>query len=218
VTRLLVLRPEPGASETAARAKRLGLEPIVAPIFTVRALAWAPPDPAGIDAVLLTSANAARLGGSGLERLRHLPCYAVGEATGAAARAAGFDDVKTGDSDGAAAVSLARNDGMCRLLHICGREHNQLVTPGVEVTPVVAYAADPVSPLPKRAAEAVGQRALVLLHSARAASLFATLVDGAGIPRGAVRLASISAAAAEAAGSGWREIATAAQPRDEALL
>ena len=62
---VLVLRPEPGAGETAARARALGLEPIVAPLFAVRPIAWAAPDPAAYDAVMLTSANAARHGGDG---------------------------------------------------------------------------------------------------------------------------------------------------------
>ena len=57
---MLILRPQPGADETAARARTLGLEPVVAPLFTIRPLAWEPPDPAEFDAVLLTSANAAR--------------------------------------------------------------------------------------------------------------------------------------------------------------
>ncbi len=43
--RLLVLRPQPGADETAARARALGLEPVVAPLFSVRPLHWTPPDP-----------------------------------------------------------------------------------------------------------------------------------------------------------------------------
>ena len=58
--KILVLRPQPGADETAARARALGLELVVAPLFAVAPLAWTPPDPAGFDAVMLTSASAAR--------------------------------------------------------------------------------------------------------------------------------------------------------------
>ena len=46
--KVLILRPQPGADETAARARALGLEPLVAPLFTVRPLAWTPPDPAAL--------------------------------------------------------------------------------------------------------------------------------------------------------------------------
>ena len=60
--------------------------------------------------------------------------------------------------------------------------------------------------------------ALVLLHSPRAARLFAELVDGAELARDAVRIAAISPAALAAAGPGWRLAAAAARPRDDALL
>ena len=62
---VLILRPEPGAGRTAERARKLGLVPVVAPLFAIRALPWTPPDAAGFDAVMLTSANAAREAGGG---------------------------------------------------------------------------------------------------------------------------------------------------------
>jgi len=204
--KVLILRPEPGAGETAARARALGLEPIVAPLFTVRPLAWSPPDPAGFDAILLTSANAARLGGDGMTPFLGLPCYAVGERTGEAARGAGFADVRIGPSDGAALLDLVHGDGAKALLHLGGRDHVPLA--GVVHLPV--YAADPSGALPAGAEEA-----LALLHSPRAAARLAEL---AGARRNGFRIAAISAAAAAAAGPGWRSVAIAAAPRDQALL
>ena len=75
---VLILRPQPGADETAARARALGLDPVVAPLFTVRPLAWQAPNPADFDAVMLTSANAARFGGDALTPFLGLPCYCGG--------------------------------------------------------------------------------------------------------------------------------------------
>src|SRR5436190_2126779 len=80
----------------------MGLDPVVAPLFTIRPIAWTPPAPAGFGAVLLTSANAARLAGGGMTPFLSLPCYAVGERTAAAAREAGFRDIRTGPGDGEA--------------------------------------------------------------------------------------------------------------------
>ena len=197
--RILVLRPEPGASETAARARKLGLEPVVAPLFTVRALPWEAPDPTAFDAVLLTSANAARHGGDELARLTVLPCYAVGEATAQAARAAGFENVAAGAAD-----------GLKRVLHLCGRDHVALAAAGVSVQRRIVYAADAVEVLPP---EAAGD-AVAMLHSPRAGRMFAALVPD----RSRVSIAAISANAAEAAGEGWRRKAVAAEPRDQALL
>jgi uroporphyrinogen-III synthase len=55
---------------------------------------------------------------------------------------------------------------------------------------------------------------VVLVHSPRAGRRLAELVES----RGSIAIAAISKAAADAAGSGWAEIAIADQPSDEALL
>jgi uroporphyrinogen-III synthase len=204
--KVLILRPEPGAGETAARARAMGLEPIVAPLFTVRARAWPPPDPSRFDAVLLTSANAARHGGGGMTPFLGLPCYAVGESTARAARDAGFAEVHIGPSDAAALLALAEQDGAGSLLHLCGQDHVDLD----HVTSVPVYAAESSGALPPDV-----EQTLVLLHSPRAAARFAVL---AGNRRGAIRLAAISAETAAVAGAGWRSVDVAAAPRDQALL
>jgi uroporphyrinogen-III synthase len=211
---VLILRPQPGAEESAARASALGLDPVTAPLFEIRPLSWRAPDPAAFDALLLTSAQAARLAGPGLAAFAALPCYAVGEATASAARQAGLGRVRVGPGDGAAALGLAAADGARAILHLCGREHVPLDDPRLEIERRAVYAADAVAALPEAAAAALARGALALLHSARAASTLAALVR----ERSRIRLAVISAAAAEAAGEGWAAKAVAAMPRDEALL
>jgi len=210
VNRVLVLRPEPGAGETAARAAALGLDPIVAPLFVVVPVAWSPP-PGSFDAILFTSANAPRLAGAAMADVR---CYAVGEATAAAARAAGFADVRTGPSDGAATAALMAADGVRRALHLCGRDHVAVGATGVEIERRIVYAAEAEPRLPPAARTALADGALVLLHSARAAAAFAALAGA----RPDIGLAAISPAAAAAAGGGWASLSVAAAPRDEALL
>jgi len=206
--KVAILRPRPGADETAARARALGLDPLVAPLFTLAPIPWTPPDPLLFDAVLLTSANAPRLGGDGLTSFLALPCYAVGERTAEAASQTGFADIRTGPSDGAALARLAASQGINCAVHLCGRDRIALGPPVALEIPV--YATEPVARLPARVADA-----LVLLHSPRAAGLFARL---AGAGRGEIRIAAISRAAAEAAGSGWKSADVAAAPRDQALL
>jgi uroporphyrinogen-III synthase len=203
--KLLIVRPQPGADETAARARAMGLQPVVAPLFETRPLGWTPPDSAGFDAVLLTSANGARLGGEGLRRFLDLPCYAVGARTAEAARDAGFTDVRTGPSDGAALAALAGRDGAASLLHLGGRDHVAIGG----ATHIAVYASEPSGALPAALGAAV-----VLLHSARAAARFAALAAD----RGAIVIAAISAEVADAAGVGWKAVRVAAAPRDEALL
>lgn len=207
---LLILRPEPGAGETAARARALGLDTLVAPLFEIRPLAWDPPDPAAFDAMLLTSANAARHAGPALDQFLGLTCWAVGDATAAAAREAGFRDVRTGPGDGAALVGAASAAGVRNVLHLHGRDHVPLPREGLNIEARAVYAAEPVSALP----EALPAEAVALIHSPRSGALFAALVP----QRQGIALAAISPAAAAAVGAGWAEVAVASMPRDEALL
>lgn len=215
---ILVLRPEPGASETAARAREMGLDAVVAPLFVVSQLAWHPPDPARFDAILLTSANAARHGGEGLGRFAALPCYAVGEATAAAAAKAGFESVEAGATDGGAVLAEMAAGGVRRVLHLCGRDRIALEHCELAIEAHAVYAAEAVEALPDEAGAALSDGVIALIHSPRAGAVFGRLVDDAGLPRSAIRLAAISSAAATSAGAGWGRVAAAPSPTDEALL
>jgi uroporphyrinogen-III synthase len=216
--KLLVLRPQPGAAGTARRALQKGLEPVEAPLFVIRPLDWRGPDADEVEAVLLTSANAARHGGSRLEAYISLPCYAVGEATATAAREAGFTDVRVGDNDAVEIVDRLIRDGIIQALHLCGRDHVEIEHPGVTLTRRCVYAAEAVPELPLTAAETLREDALVLLHSPRAGRRFGQLVDQAGLARDRIGIAAISEAAAAAAGDGWKRRETAPRPSDDALL
>lgn len=218
VTLLVILRPEPGASRTAAAAAAMGLQPVAAPIFRLEPLPWRVPAHA-FDAVVMTSGNAARLGGAGIAAFTALPCYAVGDTTATEARKAGFSDVRTGASDGAALVRQIEADGITCALHLCGREHKCLEAIAVTILSQPVYAAEANDVLSGQAITALAAgKALVLIHSPRAGALFAVLSDRSGVPRDHVRIAAISRAAADAAGPGWQAIGIAAKPRDEALL
>ncbi len=208
---LLVLRPEPGASATARAARAMGLEAIVAPLFTVRALDWHLPDHRP-EAVLMTSANAARLAGPALASLLSLPLYAVGEATAAAARAAGFTRIATGKDGVDAIVARAAADGVGHMLHLAGREHRTPAAGPLTIEQRLVYAADPVDRLPEQVARALPD-VVALLHSPRAAILLAMLVEP-----NTMRIAAISDATRNAAGEGWRAVAVAARPTDASLL
>ena len=213
--RVLILRPQPGADETAARARTLGLDPVVTPLFVVRPHAWQAPDPTDFDAVMLTSANAARLGGDALTPFLAMPCYAVGEATAAAAREAGFRDIRTGSGDGAALVGMMAAAGVRDVFHPCGEDRRELDPAGLHILDTPVYSADAIDRLSPQTETALDEGALVLLHSPRAAALFSRLRRTG---RDQVRLAAISDAAAEEAGDGWSAISIAALPRDQALL
>jgi uroporphyrinogen-III synthase len=212
---VLILRPQPGADETAVRAQARGLEPVVAPLFTVRPLAWAPAPADAFDAILFTSANAPRHGGDRLAAYRDLPCYVVGEASALAAAEGGFGHVRTGPSDGAAVVEMMARDGIRRAFHPTSPEAGPLPAAGVEIVDAAVYTSEPESRLSDVAVAAVHAGAIVLLHSPRAAEVFAERI---GERRAQTRIAAISDAAAAAAGTGWAGVGVALEPRDEALL
>ena len=210
---VVVLRPEPGNTRTATALRALGLEVRQVPLFAVVPVDWTPPDPAGFDGLLLTSANAVRHGGAGLDAFKRLPVVAVGAATAAAASEAGFAVAVTGGEDARAVVAEARDRGFARLLHLAGRERAP-TEDGVEA--ITVYASDAAS-VPADVARSF-EDAVVLVHSARAAARLAELVDGAGADRSRTALVAISRAVGDAAGTGWADLAIAPEPSDSAVV
>jgi uroporphyrinogen-III synthase len=200
---LIILRPEPGASRSAARAEALGLKPRLMPLFVVVPVEWTAPDPADYDGLILTSANAVRYGGEELQKLKALPVYAVGEATAALAREAGFDVIHIGDG-GSAGMRLPSDK---RLLHLTGHNHVELGTAAT----IPTYDARAVDPPPNMAGVA---GCVIAVHSPRAGRKLAKLVAD----RSGIVIAAISEAAADACGSGWQSVHAASEPNDAALL
>lgn len=206
--RVLVLRPEPGASATLRRARELGLNAISMPLFEVAPMTWTAPDPTQLDGLLLTSANAIRHGGSQLALLRSLKVYAVGEATAEAARQAGFDVVITGDG-GVDRLLASMKPGL-RLVHLSGEDRRDQEQPKQQITATAVYRSKAIEN--PDLTEVVD--CIALIHSPRAGARFAELVRD----RKSIIVAAVSAAAAQAAGEGWERVEAAAQPNDGALL
>ena len=208
MTRVLVLRPEPGASATVDRARKLGLDAVAVPLFEIEPIDWYAPDPAGFDGLLFTSANAIRFGGEGLLGLRGLKAYAVGDATAEAARDSGFDVAATGD-DGVDRL-LGSIEADLKLLHLCGADRREAKDARQEIVPVVVYRSKAIEvPNMPESTDFVA-----LLHSPRVAARLAELVPD----RANMSIAAISMNTADAAGDGWKAVEVAEKPTDEALL
>ena len=205
--RVIVLRPEPGASETVRRAQALGLKASSVPLFQVEPVEWTAPDAGGFDALLLTSANAVRHGGAGLQELRGLPVYAVGEATADAARDAGFEIRSAGESGVERLLESIAPD--LRLVHLCGEHRKASNSAAHGITAIPVYRAVECDV----ALDGI-ENTVALIHSPRAGRRLAELVGN----RSSIAIAAISQAAAEAAGDGWRSVGAAERPTDAALL
>jgi uroporphyrinogen-III synthase len=206
--RVLVLRPEPGASATVAKARERGLDAFAVPLFEIESIEWSAQEPNQFDGLLLTSANAVRSAGERLSELRSLPVYAVGEATAEAAREVGFDIAATGNAG--VGRLLASIDPVLKLLHLCGEDRRVVSASNQQITPIVVYRSKPIVDPDL----SVARNAVALIHSPRSGHRFADLADN----RGSIVIAAISEAAADAVGGGWMTIEVATSPNDDALL
>ena len=215
MSRILILRPQPGADRTAERARQLGLSPVVHPLFAPETLDWPAPPAQDFDALLLTSANGARCAGPALKAYHALPTYAVGQATADALHAAGWDDVAAGDADGSAIAARIARDGHRRVLHIAGTTVAPIEAGPLAITRIAVYhmAALPSDPALIAAAT---QGAILLVHSPRAGKQLAAQMPQA--RRGALHLIAISANVLAACGDGWASAACPPRPDDDEML
>ena len=204
---LLLLRPEPGLSESRCRAEESGLDVIARPLFRVEPVEWNTPDPSNYDALLLTSANSVRQAGRGLDRLCDLPAYAVGTATAKAAEVAGLQLAGDGHSD--IEGLLARIPCSAKLLHLAGEDRREVdAIQSIDRVTVYRSAMIDDPDLPPL------DGLVAAIHSPRAGARLAELAPD----RARTAIAAISSAAAEACGPGWERVEAAAQPDDMSLL
>ncbi|MBU2341423.1 MAG: uroporphyrinogen-III synthase, partial [Alphaproteobacteria bacterium] len=126
--RLFVFRPEPGWGASAEAARERGLQVAGHPLSRIEPVAWAVPNPGTFDAILAGSANVFRHGGEGLDRLRGLPVFAVGETTAAMAREAGFAVERVG-AGGLQTLLDGMPRGLTKLLRLCGENRVPLAPP-----------------------------------------------------------------------------------------
>lgn len=120
---VLITRPEPSASMTAAKLVALGFSPVSLPVSRTVAVPFYIGDQA-FDALAVTSANAFRhVPSENLESLKALPLFAVGEGTARAAQEAGFQTVIEGGGDAVRlAATIAKHlPENARLLYLAGR-------------------------------------------------------------------------------------------------
>ena len=230
---VLITRPEPGANETAALIRALGLEPVLAPLMRVKLLAMRLPSPGTIQAILATSANAiAGLAATPANELdRSHPLLAVGDATAERARAAGFTATESasGNAKDLTALTCRRlQPGGAPLLLACGRGHGlplaeALRQQGFKVLRRLAYATVPLQTLPELAIDALRADKLraALFFSAETAHLFVSLTRRAGLEnsvRNVAALAISPPAGVALSALQWGDLSIAARPNQDELL
>ena len=228
--RIAVTRPEGAGGGFAAELAARGHEAVSAPLLDIHSLAAKLPELSGFQAVLLTSANALLdCGPESLAAARGV--FAVGEATAAAARAAGARRVMPAEGDGeslAALVARACDPADGPLLYLCGRVRRVdlagiLRRAGFRVTELESYEARFPAALPEilRTRLETDDLDAVSFFSPRTAESFVRLLGKTGLETACARLTALclsAAVAAELENLAWRRVAVADTPSQEALL
>ncbi|ODA92015.1 uroporphyrinogen III synthase [Mesorhizobium sp. SEMIA 3007] len=227
--RVLVTRPEPGASRTARRLQETGFQPVVLPLTETVAL---PADTGFVtgDAVAVTSANAVRHASREvIASLAALPCHAVGARTAEAARTMGFSSVieGSGDAEALADAIAAALPGKA-ITYLCGRVRfpmfeQRLEAAGVRVRAVETYDTLPVPYSDETILALLSGQSVdaVLLYSAKAAVAMQALSKRPALQEAfeKIQVFALSARIAAAFGDGaGKTIHIAARPDEEALL
>jgi uroporphyrinogen-III synthase len=222
---VLVTRPEPGGSATAAVLRTAGHIPVLAPCLDIEAVPVTLPS--GCDAIVVASAQAL----PGLpDAWRAIPLFAVGDATAARARAMGFITVESAAGTArelAALVTRTLKPGASIILP-CGETHSldlaaALRDAGFRVSRRVVYRSRPADHLTSAASAALAAGAVdrVMIFSPATARNFARLIDHADLAaslRRAIAIVISPAAAAPLARLPFHAVRAAISPDQDHML
>ena len=234
---ILVTRPLPDGEATASALRAKGFEVLLAPMLRFEPVAFQDDGEVSYGAVVVTSANALRGIGTRLQNspLLKLPLFAVGEHTAAAARAAGFANVISADSDAEglrerilASVKARALKKTSRLLYLAGADLSrdlpgELGARGFTVVTQTTYRMAPDADLPEESRKAFATDAVeaVLHYSRRSARAFIEAIRAAGVEVSALALpqyclsAGIATVLREA---GAVRVVVAASPDEDAVV
>jgi uroporphyrinogen-III synthase len=228
--RVLITRPEEDATALAKQLAFLGIAALIEPLLEICFLPHPPLDLAGVQALLMTSANGVRAFANICER-RDLPVLAVGEATARVAREAGFADVESAAGNVFDLAELVRQrcyPAAGPLLHaagtaVAGDLAAMLAGDGFVVRREVLYEARTSRRLSEQTIEQLraGKLDGVVMFSPRTAAVFVDLLAAAQLRSVCTRLIAFCLSWAVAhviEREAWQRVAVAARPDQEALI
>ena len=225
---VLITRPREQALELGRQLAERGDTALIEPLLTIERVPGVTPQLEGVQALVMTSANAAPALSA---PAKQLPLFAVGDATARAARRAGCSAVVSAAGSGADLARLVAQ--RCRpergaILHLSGEDvrpglAEELAAAGFALRRQVVYRAVAARALSPAAVEALRRRQVeaVLLFSPRTAQTFVELIARHGLRHHLAATAAICLSAAVAQPCReliWRAIHLAAGPQLGALL
>jgi len=226
--RVLVTRPQPAGSETAAKLASRGYEPVLLPLSRTVALSFALPV-GPFAALTVTSANAFHhIDTERLKPFLGLPLFAVGQGTAQAAQKAGFGHVIDGGGDAVRLAATMRRDlpEQSRVLYLAGRVRQPVFEDEIRAAKLDMHVADvydtetiPYSVSALRNVLDGAPFVAVMLYSGVAATSFVEAMHEIAPPFDEkTRFLCISARVADRLPSLWRANALVADHPDEGGL
>jgi len=231
--KVLIVRTEPGATLFAQQLEAPDIHAIPTPVTVIEPVHGDMASVAEAQAVLFTSVYAVDRFAAQCPR-RDLPALTVGDATAAAAKAAGFSRIASAKADVRGLEALVLQH--CRpesgpLLYPSARDvsgdlETRLARHDFSVERTILYAARAAEKLPDTADEALRTRTIdaAAFFSARNARLFATLAIKAGQGGAFAGMyalcisASVADALQEASGSAnWQQVIVAKRPEADEI-
>ena len=228
--KVLITRSEVDAEPLAVLLNARQIATLIDPMISIELTPGPPLDLSGVQALLMTSANGVRAYcGRNLER--HIPLFAVGDATAREAMIYGFENISTADGDVSylaelAQTQLSRSGGA--LLHVAGTISagdlgGDLIKAGFEYRREPLYNAIAAQTLRSQTITALIKNELqgVLLYSPRTADIFCHCVSA---EPGADKLCNVTAYCLSAAVADkakalkWGSIVIASKPTQSELL
>ena len=228
--RVMITRPAEDCAPLAADLKARGIDSVIVPLMTIVHRPGPPLDLAGVQALLVTSANGVRAFAARNPQ-RHAVVCAVGQATAHAARDAGFLRIATAAGDVDSLADMVRrtlDPAAGALVHVAGTIAAgdlaaQLRDAGFSCRREVLYEALKVARLPEHAATHLREGTLdgVVFYSPRTARIFVELSRSAALAGRCAPMTAwcLSAAVAEQAKAvPWRQVVIAAHPDSVAMV
>ena len=231
--KVLLTRPRASSERWADLLENRGFESVTEPLLILTPTG-APRPEGAFQAVMITSANAIdalRDRKTVIDDLLRLPCFCVGGATGDAARAFGFVDIRCGDTDGAGLAHImviTLTDKASPILHLSGdttdtKAHDILAKNGFTLAPWPVYRADAVDDFTAatRTAFATGEFSVIPVFSPRSARVLVSIIEKNRLTTAchAITAIALSQAVANVLQTlPWQRLQVARRPTEEDVL
>jgi uroporphyrinogen-III synthase len=220
--RVLITRPEPGATRTVRRLAARGIDAVAIPVTGILPLAHQIPD-ANFDALIITSHNAMVHGAELLTLHQSKPAFVVGERTAELLRNQGFRHVIAAQTaQDLLPLIIARPPN--RALYLCGQIRKPeleagLAAAGITTTAVEVYMAKPENNAPAMLVSFFQHApdSIVLCYAPSAAAAFVAAVQHQDLPPD-TRFLCMSATIAAQLPAQWQKNTSIAMNPDDAAM